>query len=556
MVALDEQRLLTALAESGFDASVEDGGLKVLCVLANGEAVALKLALSSASCYHLPEFSFDVVKHPALCDLPHVGSNGTICTFDQATNIAHPDRWEEAVAEIALQAVRVLNDGIKGTNAGDYDEELRAYWALSAYPGARSVMVCDEPGLDSGTMIGALDDLKPGHIFVAATGKVAREYARKVSSGGSSIGVVSCLYLRLQKPLAFPFPKTVRQWWDEIARSGADLARIYGEFALACEEGAFMVVCSVPTGRGRILLSFSSPAPKSAVNGFRAGRVPIEYSLARNDFGGKDVSRRITEDLRQERLFSRGGDGRVFDDCCLLIGCGSLGSHLARALCDSGYRDLTLVDNDRLSVGNIARHVCGFENIGHPKVKALKTALERGNPNIACEARDEDANALLANPLALVRFRVAFVTAADAPLELHAVRKMIDGDLECPLILMWLEPYALAGHALILNKPQDVFQSMFDDRLVFNDCVVSNSSDFYKREAGCQSTYIPYSSADAQKFVLDFLARWRTKLCQRPDRNYHFIWLGGISAAEGLGAVLSDDYRDSEEYSCRYERID
>lgn len=556
MVVLDKRKLLATLRERGFDALIEDNELKLPCTLANGEAVELKLSLSSVSQYHLPEFSFDIAKHPTLSGLPHVGSNGNICTFDQASNTVHPDRWEEAVAEIARQAVRVLNDGIEGMNAGDYGDELQAYWALGVSRGASTVMICDEPEPDFGTMIGAYDDLKPGHIFLSLSEKAAKEYARKASGGKGPTGTISCLYLRLREQVSFPLPKTVGQWRDEIAKSGTDLAGSYDAFALACEKKAFIVVCSVPTARGRALLSFSNPAPKLMVKGFRPGHVPIEYALVRNDFGGKDVSRRITEDLRQERLFSRGGDGGVSDVSCLLIGCGSLGSHLARALCDSGYGNLTLVDNDILSVGNIARHACGFESVGLAKAKALKTVLERSNPNVACAARDEDANVMLGNPLALDLFNVVFVTAADAPLELHAVRAKDRGDLECPLILMWLEPYGLAGHVLVLNKPQDVFRDMFDDELSFRNRVVLNPDDFYEREAGCQSTYVPYSGADAQKFIFDFLARWRTVLSRRKDRNYHFAWLGALSSAEGLGALISGEYRDCDDYSCRLERID
>ena len=556
MVALDKRKLLATLRERGFDVLIEGNELKLSCTLVNGETVELKLSLSSESRYHLPEFSFDVTKHPALSGLPHVGPSGIVCTFDQSSNTVHPDRWEEAVTEIACQAIEVLNDGVKGVNTEDYGDELQAYWALDASRSVSTVMICDEPEPDFGTMVGAYDNLRPGHVFLALSEKAAKEYACKVSGGKGPVDTVFCLYLRLREQLTFPLPRTVAQWRDEIAKSGTDLAGSYDAFALACEKKAFIVVCSVPTARGRALLSFSNPAPKLMVKGFRPGHVPIEYALVRNDFGGKDVSRRITEDLRQERLFSRGGDGGVSDVSCLLIGCGSLGSHLARALCDSGYGNLTLVDNDILSVGNIARHACGFESVGLAKAKALKTALERSNPNVACAARDEDANAMFGNPLALDLFNVVFVTAADAPLELHAVRAKDRGDLECPLVLMWLEPYGLAGHVLVLNKPQDVFLNMFDDELIFRDRVVLNPGDFYEREAGCQSTYVPYSGADAQKFIFDFLARWRAVLSRRKDRNYHFAWLGALSSAEGLGALISDEYRDCDDYSCRLERID
>ena len=204
MVALDKRKLLATLRERGFDALIEGNELKLPCTLVNGETVELKLGLSSESRYHLPEFSFDVTKHPVLSGLPHVGSSGIVCTFDQASNTVHPDRWEEAVAEIACQAIEVLNDGVKGVNTEDYGDELQAYWALGASRCVPTVMICDEPESDFGTMVGAYDNLKPGHVFLALSEKAAKEYACKVSGGKGPVDTVLCLYLRLREQLTFP----------------------------------------------------------------------------------------------------------------------------------------------------------------------------------------------------------------------------------------------------------------------------------------------------------------------------------------------------------------
>lgn len=77
-----------------------------------------------------------------------------------------------------------------------------------------------------------------------------------------------------------------------------------------------------------------------------------------------------------------------------LVGCGTIGSHLARMLLQSGAGlggRLTLFDNQYLSAGNIGRHLLGFSAIGEHKATATKRELERFHPEAKVFAREEDA---------------------------------------------------------------------------------------------------------------------------------------------------------------------
>ncbi len=76
-----------------------------------------------------------------------------------------------------------------------------------------------------------------------------------------------------------------------------------------------------------------------------------------------------------------------------LIGCGTLGSHLAKFLIQSGAAckaPLYLVDRQGLSAGNIGRHYLGFGHIGQAKAQGLREELLRFHPDADLRAIEQD----------------------------------------------------------------------------------------------------------------------------------------------------------------------
>lgn len=68
-----------------------------------------------------------------------------------------------------------------------------------------------------------------------------------------------------------------------------------------------------------------------------------------------------------------------------VLGCGAVGSHLARFLVQSGAGNdgkIILADNQLLSAGNIGRHLLNFNDIGKAKADALATELRRFHPEV------------------------------------------------------------------------------------------------------------------------------------------------------------------------------
>ena len=64
-----------------------------------------------------------------------------------------------------------------------------------------------------------------------------------------------------------------------------------------------------------------------------------------------------------------------------IFGVGSLGSSLALLLAKAGVSKMSLIDNDILMPGNVARHICGLHYVGTQKTVAAKEIIRKHNPD-------------------------------------------------------------------------------------------------------------------------------------------------------------------------------
>jgi len=75
-----------------------------------------------------------------------------------------------------------------------------------------------------------------------------------------------------------------------------------------------------------------------------------------------------------------------------IVGLGSGGSTIAVELAKAGVGRFTLIDHDRLELGNVARHVCGVSDLGRFKTKAVRDRMLDKNPRLGCITAEIDIN--------------------------------------------------------------------------------------------------------------------------------------------------------------------
>ena len=73
-----------------------------------------------------------------------------------------------------------------------------------------------------------------------------------------------------------------------------------------------------------------------------------------------------------------------------IAGCGSGGGQVALQLAMSGVKHFTFVDNEKMEIENVIRHVCGLRHLGQRKIDALEDALADRNPAIVVRKFEQD----------------------------------------------------------------------------------------------------------------------------------------------------------------------
>lgn len=124
---------------------------------------------------------------------------------------------------------------------------------------------------------------------------------------------------------------------------------------------------------------FTDPADVSG--SFRRTKRGWKRTL-RVDKGEKDIRWLDSENWAHEQLSRRGSlPDTVVEANILLIGAGALGSVLAECLIRAGCHQLTVVDGDRVEIGNLARHTLTLQDVGENKALALAARLRSLSPH-------------------------------------------------------------------------------------------------------------------------------------------------------------------------------
>jgi molybdopterin/thiamine biosynthesis adenylyltransferase len=506
----------------------------------------------------LPKIYLSKKDFAEIFPIPHLDSNRFICTRDPEVVFIREDSVNEGVQELIDVAIQTVMDGLQGMNSDDFVEEFLAYWNDGAM-NMKALSLFAPSDRISRLKLVRLSKKVRGYadLIIAKTSEQATRWLKNLGVDIAGLVAEEAVYLPLPKPFE-TLPESNRDILEMISNAGEGYSKALQDFFNERDSHLF-VIFSVPLEEGRVMAGWKhSEWSEEIQKGFRLHHIPLEVRL--NKTGQTSIQRLAVERVDRERLFSRGGTGlkhRLRDASVAIVGCGSIGSPLAVSLSQSGILKFLLVDKERLESENVPRHVCGFSEVGLRKSIALKDAIAAHLPYVECDSRCEDVLELLKEDSSILnRFDLVVMATGSFPVERRLNTLLRSGIITSPVVYTWIEPYGVAGHILYLHPEQGGCYLCCFDNDKFRFSVISNQQRFYKRESGCQSTFLPYSNLEVDHFVTVASKIISHFLEDNPDRTLLYTWLGDIEAFEKMGYRIEARWAANRSYSVHKTTIE
>jgi molybdopterin/thiamine biosynthesis adenylyltransferase len=492
----------------------------------------------------LPKIYLSKEDYSKLAPIPHVDKNRFVCTKDPNIAFLNDKKPEEAVDELIHVAIDIIKKGIKKENIKNFTEEFLAYWNDQAETKFLSLWVPSSK-IEIVKIIKFVRNLALFKYLIARSVEEAKNWVASIKIQIDEDRVYEALHLPLSNPFDVPLPQNNHDIYKLIKNSRGKNYIALEKFLNENNSNRTIIV-SFQLGDDRILAGWIfAPWEKEIYDGFRRNKVPLEIRLQRTAL--IPIEKINIEKADPDRLFGRGGLGvrqSLKNASIAIIGCGSLGSHLAISLSKSGISKFLLVDNDILEPANVARHVCGFyEAIRHCyKSEAVKNRLLEHFPHINCFSSKEDILDLLEKDESVLNeHNLSVVAIGDKAVERRLSYLLKKGIIKLPLIFIWLEPYGVAGHFLYIHpRKGGCFQCCFNSEGIFEYSVAKYNKDLFKRESGCQSTFVPYSNLEIDIFVNVATREIIHCLEEKRDQSFLLTWLGDLRLFKSLGYEIND----------------
>lgn len=363
--------VISALAADGFEPTLVAKGVTFRGrVEVQGIDVRLRLEYRDLE-FSEPAYVF--IENPKALPrfvLPHLDEKNELCVVDRRQFVA--DRYQAAAQArgLIVRAREVIERGLTRHATEEIATEFPQHWG----------------GLRLGVQFGRYEGLTE---FVDDAGAFSNLRPHKGSAPAS--GFCLATTVRLSFAEGQKRPDTLGEFLDWANAWDVGLAErvLVGLGKLTAADPYCFVVA--PNGTVGFQLIVSARG-KSQVNAL--GR-PQGWGKALRTPFAKTLPIRRLQGFRTDLDYAltRIGDGMaaLSGKQVLLVGCGSIGGFLARALAQlgagAGGGKLVLIDDEALTMANIGRHALGAADVGKLKTEACRALILRDFPGTAVLSR-------------------------------------------------------------------------------------------------------------------------------------------------------------------------
>ncbi|MFX0557175.1 E2/UBC family protein [Maribacter sp. CXY002] len=485
--------------------------------------------------------------------IPHLQVDRLICIFQNYSepNIQLP---EKVVEEAIRRAKNILEDGIKGENDKDYEDEFEAYWdsnySKNDIVNTSFLLLNEKPLKQNFDLISLEKPINKFRYVIHQNEDIALNFKAYLKDQNikyqETTGFLTPELNIFSKP---PFNKTNKEIFDAIEKLDNEDSQEYISFINDKSDSKLFLFSKEINSEIRYFGWFHSEA-KLNRNGFR--QKSLNNYKALSTFQSTQQINRVTPQVyTNQRLLKRsaGEENNQNNNKFVLAGVGSIGSNLIHYLNSVQGAEFKLIDTDSLELENIGRHYLGFKYLNWKKTKAIKDFLTQFSPIQKVETREKSIVQVVKDDSQFINESdFLFVAIGESNIESWIVNAIDDGLIIKPTFFLWVEPYLLGGHCIYINPKNNNYTLNFTENGLFKFNIVGdyNNKILSLKEAGCQSNYTPYSSNNIQLFLGNMYSKISAIMVSESTESTSFTWVGDKTIAEKLNIELS-------QYSLNYE---
>lgn len=544
---------------------VEVWEVKTEVLNCDNEAVNIKLHICFPSDFplttpkvHLSREDYDWIKY-----IPHLDFERNVCLFDTETIKVDPHQPYGIVKESVRQAKRIIESGLKKENTSDYEQEFIAYWE-DRYTVKDKIISCltlipqeyeiHERYLPLVSVPGSVK----GYHFIIHTGdEPANNFLKYLGVQPDSDNSGEALYLGEIAGASPPF------YFDNLGavrfveKHFSSLILEVQKF-IDSKKQKIIIFSKLINGR-RIFFGWVHDVIDIRQKGFRPNALK-PWKVLTTLQSKTPVARLSFHEFTDQRLKLRtdGVDSINQRLKLTIVGLGSIGSNLLHYLKVLPVGLLNLIDPEVLTLENINRHLLGFSAIGSYKADALQKYLQQDNPLLNVRSFPTSVLNIFNNNINVLKeVDFVFVVVGKDNIEEYIIDALREGLLTTPVFILWVEPYLLGGHVLLVNPGTQLFlkdlyvNGHYKYNVISNKEYVKPENRLLLREAGCQSSYVPYGMVSVISFLSSIAPLVYKLLSSEIKEDVAITWVNDLNIADDLKFQVSDyiiasPHRDSQ----------
>ncbi len=485
---------------------------------------------------------------PVFPSYPHVEEDGRLCIIEDSDELDHSQPI--AIVKAVLGgAAEILEQGMAGTNHADFQSEFLSYWN----PSAKGDVIHSLVDPCGGTRRVKLWRSKGGY-FVAEDRATLNAWLTNRAGKGlpRDAGCSSALLLWLDQPLLpSEYPHTPADLRALAARLGEPASATLDAF-LRHEQHDWVILLGAEAGNGPCFAAVTIKSSKrhgrngpNGITGFRKGKAPPAVVLQQARHGV--LARHRVK--RADPWWIHGRDGNadltmLRTSRVVMVGCGSLGSPIARLLAQAGVGEIDLVDPDQVELENISRHVLGASTYRQNKAAALAQRLQRDFPHSRATGHPFGWQKLAAdNPGIFAQADLVVSTLGTWSHEGELNVRQLETGHPATILYAWAEPHAVAGHAVLIGTSGGCLACGLSPTGQAQFCAAEFPKPTLQREAACGNHFQPYGAPEITAIASMAADLALDRLLGHADDGAYRIASGREPAIFRSGGMWTEDWR-------------